>query len=416
MIYPQVSAKWVKSRPLDENGRVEVVDCTLRDGEQAPGVWLTVEQKVELAARLSAMGVDVLDAGFPASGTDEIEALRQMRARGLRAKIGATSRLVARDIDAAVEAQADGVFLFAPVSDLQLQRTLNLNRVGLRERFVESTQYAISKGLEVSIVFGDVTQADPNYVLHLTRMAEAMPIERLVLCDSMGTATPDQMSNHVRLIRSVAPSIVLAVHCHNDFGMATANTVAALQAGANSFTATVNGIGERAGNADLAEVLAALSHLLKRQHGVNPKELPNIARDVERLTGIHTSPLKPVTGMNVYRHESGIHVDAILKEPSSYHALPPDWTDACMELVLGKHSGAAQIRALLDSAGLPSDERTVGSALTVLKSCREICDRSDLSEMYDIMEGFRRRVLGGVSVERLLELVHLQLNCEREAV
>jgi isopropylmalate/homocitrate/citramalate synthase len=251
--------------------RVEVIDCTLRDGEQTPGVWFTPSEKVELAKRLDHAGIDVLDAGFPASCAEEIETIQELRRCNLRSRLGATARAVPADIIAAERARAHEVFLFLPTSDLRMINGLGLSREQAATRLRAAAEEVAARGMTLNVVAEDAYRSEPRWLVQLLAALQGLPVRRFVVCDTVGAAFPAGMERLIAtLAREIDPAITLCTHCHNDFGMATANSLAAIQAGAGAVTCTVNGIGERAGNADLAEVVAALTHLFGIEHGVNP--------------------------------------------------------------------------------------------------------------------------------------------------
>jgi isopropylmalate/homocitrate/citramalate synthase len=333
--------------------RVEIIDCTLRDGEQAPGVAFSVDEKLAIAVALDGAGVDVLDAGFPANGQAEVDAMREMRDLGLRARIAATARPLEGDIAAADRAGAQDVFMFMPTSDFRLERTLGITRAHAAELFTDGAARVVDRGLGLSLVFEDATRADPAFLRSVvTDISARLPVERVVIADTVGCATPDRMVGLVAALEPVVePPTAICPHCHDDFGLATANTLAAVGRGCASLTCTVNGLGERAGNADLAELAAALRYLLGLEHSIDLHRLAGVSRLVERLSGVHTSFTKAVTGLNVFRHESGIHVDGMLKAPDSYEFLPSGGLGRSTEFVLGKHSGGALVRKLLAEEG-----------------------------------------------------------------
>lgn len=381
---------------------VEVIDCTLRDGEQTPGVWFTVAEKVALAEMLSAAGVGVLDAGFPAASPADIEALQGMRQLGLRASIGATARPLRDDIAAARKAEADEVFLFMPTSDLRLKETLGITRDQAARLLRAGAEDVLAEGMGLNIVFEDATRADPEHMIRLIDQV-CLPgmVSRLVLADSVGCALPGTMALLVRtLVRQLDPAIAVCSHAHNDFGLAAANTLAAVEAGASAITCTVNGIGERAGNADLAECVAALTHLHGLHHTVDPMALPELSRFVERISGIHMSATKPVTGFNVYRHESGIHVDSMIKDVRSYEVLPPSWIGRERSYVLGKHSGTSLIEHLLDDE---VDDTVAGALLSTVKSIAGGRDKSWFDNALRAKEDFTSTALSGVSPKVVLD-------------
>lgn len=380
---------------------VEVIDCTLRDGEQTPGVWFTVPEKVELALMLDEAGIGVLDAGFPAASAADTEAMQEMRHRGVRAKLGATARPIHSDIVAARKADADEVFMFMPTSDLRLRETLGITRDEAAHIMRSGVDEIVGQGMVASVVFEDSTRADPAYMIRLVNdVCEPGTVARLILADSVGCAHPASMRQLVRtLSEQLDPSIAISIHAHNDYGLATANALAAIEAGARSLSCTVNGIGERAGNADLAECLAAMTHLHGIEHGVDATKLPELSRYVERVSGIHMSATKPVTGFNVYRHESGVHVDSMLKNVRSYEELPPSWTGSERDFVFGKHSGASLVRHVLTEHNREVDEDVARQVVDTVKQMVEEADKKSYDRAFRQKEAFTEVALGGVPPE-----------------
>ncbi|MEU5835642.1 hypothetical protein ABZ820_18480 [Streptomyces diacarni] len=384
---------------------VEVIDCTLRDGEQAPGVWFTTEEKLRLATALSKAGVSALDAGFPASSGSELEALQALHELGLSASIAATARPLAQDVAAAAKSHADEVFLFMPTSDLRLKETLGITRDRATTVFRSGAEAAAAHGLAVNLVFEDATRSDPRTLIDTAEeLRRHVPLRRLVLADTTGCAHPAGMHQLIRsLTDALGPGTTLCTHNHNDFGLAAANTLAAVGAGAKAITCTVNGLGERAGNADLAECVAGLTHLYGVEHGVDPLALPSLAADVERASGVATSPIKPVTGFNVFRHESGVHVDAMLKDSRSYEFLPAAWAGRSSEFVLGKHSGTSLVRHLLTCAGVPCDDALVARALGEVRDAVERRDKAAHRQAHADLQAVYRTLLSGYDAAALIE-------------
>ncbi|WP_155769589.1 LeuA family protein [Mycobacterium asiaticum] len=383
---------------------VEIIDCTLRDGEQAPGVGFSIAEKVEIGIALSQAGVDVLDAGFPASDPTEIEALQELRQRGINAAIGATARPFAGDIAAAEKARADEVFLFMPTSDARIESTLGLDRAAATDLLRGGAEEVTGRGMGLNIVFEDATRADPMFLIAVgERLVDAgLTVRRMIPADSVGCATPGSMARLVRQLREAfGGAIAICPHCHNDFGLATANTLAAVEAGATSLTCTVNGLGERAGNADLAEVAVGLSYLHGRRHGINLAALQELAELVEHRSGVHTSFIKPVTGLNVFRHESGVHVDAMLKSQDSYEYLASSAVGRRTEFVLGKHSGRALVRILLREAGRDADDSAVAPLLAAVKSRYGHANKTAHEQIFESRRRFFTEHLSGVSLDEL---------------
>jgi isopropylmalate/homocitrate/citramalate synthase len=390
---------------------VEIIDCTLRDGEQAPGVAFTLAEKLEIARALSAAGVDTLDAGFPANSPAERDAMREMRAVGLRARIAATARPLAGDIAAADEAAAQDVFMFMPTSDFRLRMTLGITRERAIEVIRRGAVDVVERGMGLSIVFEDATRADPAFLVRVVEDVGAqVPLARVVVADTVGCATPDSMARLVTsMANAVGPAVAICPHCHNDFGLAAANTLAAVAAGCSSVTCTVNGLGERAGNADLAEVVAGLHYLHGVPHPIDLLQLEPLSQLVERLSGIHTSYDKPITGLNVFRHESGIHVDGMLKTPESYEFLPSADLGRATEFVLGKHSGGALVRRILADAGLGSpDDEEIAALLALVQSAATGRNRAEHRRMYEDRRAFFASRLSGVQPEQLIHIARVR--------
>ena len=385
--------------------RVEVIDCTLRDGEQTPGVWFTPTEKVELAKRLDLAGIDVLDAGVPASCAEEIETIQELRRLNLRSRLGATARAVAADVVAAERARAHEVFLFLPTSDLRLLGGLGMSREQAATRLRAAAEDVVARGMTLNIVAEDAYRSEPRWLVQLFSALGALPVRRFVVCDTVGAAFPAGMERLIATLRdAIDPAVTLCTHCHNDFGMATANSLAAVQAGAGAVTCTVNGIGERAGNADLAEVVAALTHLFGVEHGVNPMWLPRLSAEVDRLTGAFTTPLKPVTGSNVYSHESGVHVEAMLKDQRSYEFLPAQWTGRESRYVFGKHSGLSLVRHVFESEQVPRTDGELRRVLDAVKQRSQARAKRKHAEMYEQLRRFQAWALGGVPLTAVLQM------------
>jgi isopropylmalate/homocitrate/citramalate synthase len=296
--------------------------------------------------------------------------------------------------------------MFHPTSEFRLGETLGITTAQAASLFRHGAEEVASHGMTLNVVFEDATRARIDDLVAFTEAIHRhVRIARVVLCDTVGCSLPAAMQRLVAAIRQrIDPAIYLCMHCHNDFGLAVANTLAGVAAGARAVTCTVNGIGERAGNADLAETVAALTHLLGLQHGVEPLALLDLHETVERMTGIHQSPTKAVTGSNVYRHESGIHVDGMLKDERSYEFLPASWVGQRSSYVLGKHSGRVLIRHILRAHGRAHDEETVQQLLQAVKEATARRDKSEHEVAHQLKRTFETSALAGLSTAWLVEL------------
>jgi len=338
--------------------KIRVFDTTLRDGEQTPGVSLVPENKLRIAQRLDELGVDVIEAGFAAVSEGELEAVKLIAEAGLKAEICSAARGTRGDVDAVTKAGADSVHLIIPVSDLHIESKLRKTREHMLQVTRDMVRYAKDCGLVVELSAEDATRADVAYLKKVFATGIEAGADRVVACDTVGVLTPERAYELFTDLRKSLDVPVISVHCHNDFGMAVANTIAALRGGANQFHATINGLGERAGNASLEEIVVSLSSLYQRKLGIKTEMLYGISRLVSRLTGVAVQPNKAVVGENAFTHESGIHTQGMLAHSSMYEAFDPELVGGTRRLAAGKHAGSAGLKATLGDMGLaPSEEQ-----------------------------------------------------------
>ncbi|MEM1550344.1 MAG: 2-isopropylmalate synthase [Candidatus Bathyarchaeia archaeon] len=339
-------------------GKVKIFDTTLRDGEQTPGVSLTPEKKVLIAKKLDELGVDIIEAGFAAVSEGEMEAIKLITKENLRSEVCSFARGVKEDIDVALKCDVDSIFLVIPASDIHIKNKLRKRREDVLKMTEECIEYA--KNHELIVEFGpeDATRSDMSFLKEMIKVAISAGADRITPPDTVGILTPERAYDFFSELKATFPKAIFGVHCHDDFGLATANTIAALMAGAEVAHVTVNGIGERSGNAALEEVAV----LLKLQYGVNISIKTELLYEtsllVSRLTGVPIQPNKAIVGENAFAHESGIHTHAILADPSTYEAIKPELVGRVRRLVVGKHAGMHGVRAALIEMGLnPTDEQ-----------------------------------------------------------
>lgn len=306
---------------------VRIFDTTLRDGEQTPGVHLTADRKVELAQLIEAFGAATIEAGFPASSPGEADAVARV-ARAVRCEVAALARCVPADIDAAARAVADAaapvIHVFLGVSDIHLQRKLRMSRADALRAIEHAVDRARAAGAAVEFSPEDATRTERPFLRQCILTAVEHGATRVNVPDTVGCATPSEYAAVVRdIVQTVGPSVVVSAHCHNDLGLATANTLAAVEAGARQVEVTVNGIGERAGNAAAEEVAVALALKRIARTGADLARIAGLSRRVAELTGIPVQPNRAVVGANAFAHSSGIHQDGILKDPANYEFVPP---------------------------------------------------------------------------------------------
>lgn len=338
--------------------KIKVLDTTLRDGEQTPGVALTPEKKLEIARALDDLGVDIIEAGAAVTSEGERRAMKLISNAGLDAEICSFVRAVRDDIDAALSCDVDSVHLVVPASDIHLKYKLKKTRREVRKMALDAVRYALDHGLVVEFSAEDASRADPSFLREFLSAAVKEGAQRVCMCDTVGVLTPDisreLFSNIAKQVK-----VPVAVHCHDDFGMATANTVAAVQAGAREVHVTVNGLGERGGNAALEEVVLALSHFHGVKTGVKLNKLYNISKLVEHNTGVPVSPTKAVVGENAFTHGAGIHTHGVLAHPSTYEPISPEVVGHHRKLVFGKHVGSHAIESEIRRMGLKPTKKQV---------------------------------------------------------
>ncbi|MEW6720570.1 MAG: homocitrate synthase [Thermodesulfobacteriota bacterium] len=349
-----------------DTGRVRLIDTTLRDGEQAPGVSFAPEEKVRLARMLDAAGIDEIEAGTPAMGGGEADAVRRIASLGLRARVTAWNRAVEADIDASAACGVKAVAVALPVSERHIAAKLGKDREWVLARLRACVSHGKRLGLFVSVGAEDASRAEPQFLADFARAAERAGADRVRFCDTVGVLDPFAMFEAVsRMVAAVG--IPVAVHTHDDLGMATANALAAVRAGASFVDVTVNGIGERAGNAALEEVVMGLRHALLRETAAEPAMLGVLSRFVRRVSGHPLPPWKAIVGENAFRHESGIHADGVLKDPGTYEPFPPETVGASRRIVLGKHSGRGAVAHVFRSMGHQITAEEAGEILSLLR-------------------------------------------------
>jgi D-citramalate synthase len=374
--------------------RIKIVDGTLREGEQSPGVCFTKEEKLQIAGELDRIGVPLLDVGMPSVSTEEREAISAIARKGLRGSIGVSVRLKREEIDQALACGVGEVFIICPVSSLHLRYKLAIDEEGVRGLAEDVVHYASQEGLVVNLVAEDASRAEIPFLCDLLRHAHHCGAQRAFICDTVGVMEPFGTKALMERIREEVPQeMELGVHCHNDLGLATANTLAAVEAGVEYPSVTVNGIGERAGNPPLHEVVVALEKILHREHGIDMGRLYDLSQLVERCSGIFISPHAPIMGLNAFRHESGVHIDGILKNSEIYKGLDPQAVGKGSSFVLGKHTGTRAIRHLLQERGYEANEEELKEILRRVKEKKAAEGKQEIRRMVGEVKLFYDRCL-----------------------
>jgi 2-isopropylmalate synthase len=381
---------------------VIIFDTTLRDGEQAPGNAMSPEAKLRLARQLDTLGVDVIEAGFPAASQGDLRGVQQVAEVVRRPIIAALARCHERDIDAAAEAlqpaQRKRIHVFIATSDLHLEQKLRIDRAECIERVRAAVQRARGYAADVEFSAEDATRSDFDFLCRVVLVAIAEGATTINLPDTVGYTTPAEYAALFRTIRDRVPEaekVVLSAHCHDDLGLAVANSLAAIEAGAGQVECTINGIGERAGNAALEEIVMAgrvRPQVIAFQCGVNPREIVRTSRLLSHEIGVFPQPNKAIVGRNAFAHEAGIHQHGVLQNGLTYEIIAPETVGAGgSSIVLGKHSGRHALERRYHQLGYEPDAETLEKlyqAFTALADKkRQILDEDLLTLLHD---GFHR--------------------------
>jgi len=320
-------------------------------------VSLTPEEKMEIARELDKLGVDTIEAGTPITSEGEREAVREIAKAGLKAEICALARTLKADIDAAIGCDVDAVHTFISTSDVQVKYALSMKTEEVLSTAVDSVEYVKAHGLTCEFSPMDATRTDVGFLKEICSAAENAGADRINIPDTVGIMTPVTMRKLIEDIKAVVKAPI-SVHCHNDFGMAVANSLAGVDGGASQIHVTVNGLGERAGNAALEEVVMALHLIYGLKTGINTELIYGTSRLVSKLAGVTIQPNKAIVGENAFAHESGIHTRGVTVAPLTFEPIKPELVGRKRKLVAGKHAGTQGIRAELEEAGIhPSDEQ-----------------------------------------------------------
>lgn len=354
---------------MNRSNQTQVVfdDTTLRDGEQTAGVVFSRAEKRTIARMLDEIGVGEIECGIPAMGKAEQESIKTLVDLGLSSRLIGWNRALVSDLKASLACGLDAVEISLPVSDFQIKHKLGRNREWVKEQLKRSLGFAKQHDLYVSVGGEDSSRADLNFILELMAIAADGGAERFRFCDTLGILDPFATFDKVRMLTNRSP-LAVEVHCHNDLGMATANSIAAIRAGATFVNTTVNGLGERAGNAALEEVAMALKHSCGIDPGIDCSRLVELSHFVARASGREIPGWKAVVGANIFAHESGLHADGVIKDPRNYEGFDPAEVGLKRQLVLGKHSGRNSLQQRLQQLQIDSGRLDVDRLLNRVRA------------------------------------------------
>jgi homocitrate synthase NifV len=355
----------------DAHPDIIIDDTTLRDGEQTAGVVFSLEEKKTIARMLDDIGVQELECGIPAMGCEEQRSVKALVDLGLNARLITWNRALVDDIQASLNCGITAVDISLSVSDLHIRHKLRKDREWVREQLKRALGFAKQHDLYVSVGGEDASRADLDFLVELMELARSFGADRFRFCDTLGLLDPFVTFEKVRYL-SQRVDMDLEIHTHNDLGMATANAIAGVRAGARFINTTVNGLGERAGNAALEEVVMGLKHACGVNSGIDTSRFVEISRYVGAASKRPVPAWKPVVGESVFAHESGLHVDGVLKDPRNYEPFEPGEVGSSRQLVLGKHTGRHGLAARIQCLGLDSSAICLS---TLLRRVRAISQR-----------------------------------------
>ncbi len=400
---------------MSEDNRIIVFDTTLRDGEQSPGASMNQAEKLRIATQLEALGVDVIEAGFPAASDGDFEAVKTIAETLKTAQIAALCRANKNDIlrgwEAIKDAASPRIHTFIATSELHMKYKLQMEPEKVLEKAVEAVTLAASFTDNVEFSAEDGSRSDKDFLCKVFEAVIDAGATTINLPDTVGYAVPEEFSALVKYVMENTPNMdkaVLSVHCHNDLGLATANTIAALQAGARQMEVTINGIGERAGNTSMEEVVMTMKtrpNFFPCVTNINTTRIYPISRLVSMITGILVQPNRPIVGANAFAHESGIHQDGVLKNPMTYEIMSPETVGIHKNnLVLGKHSGRHALKAHISELGYDLSGEELNTVFTKFKA---LADKKKTIQDEDLEALVNEVVLRAHNDVFCLEYIHV---------
>ena len=382
--------------------KVRIFDTTLRDGEQTPGVSLSPEKKLNIAKKLDALGIDAIETGFPIISEGERNAVKMITSENLQSELCGLARTNKKDIDAAVDCGLNYIHTFIATSDIHLEYKLKMTREQALEKAIDAVEYGKSRGLQVEFSAEDATRTDREFLKSVFTQVAKAGADRIDIPDTVGYSTPQYIAEITKDAID-ATQLPVSVHCHNDFGLAVANAISGIQAGAECAHVTINGIGERAGNASLEELVMALNSLQfeqKWETNIKKELLYETSRYVSKIVGITVQPNKAIVGENAFGHECGIHTHGVLNNPLTYEPISPEIVGRTRWLQVGKHAGIHGMNAMLKEYGIvPNEEQTK----KILDKVKNIGDQGKQVTEVELLS-LANEVIGENTLKRIVQL------------
>ena len=365
--------------------KVELLDSTIREGEQSPNVSFNIDQKIEIVKSVDSFGVDFIELGHPAVSPDVWEAIDQISNIKTRAKKLIHGRATKSDINDASTFNVEWIGIFFGTSDLSLKHKFgNLSNEKALNHIKESIYYAKSKNFKLRFTAEDATRTDQSFLIEVAKCAQASGADRFSIADTVGVLTPESTKKLINTIKKEI-DIPIHIHCHNDFGLATANALSALLAGAQTVDVTVNGLGERSGIPSLAEICLALKEIYKVNNDWDLKNLYKLSNKIEKMSGIFNSENRPIVGKNAFTHKAGLHSRAVLKNPKTYESFPPEIIGRDRYITIDKYSGQDALKSRLKELKIIVNEEDLKKILIEIKSQPEKRKINDL-ELLEIAD------------------------------
>ena len=382
----------------------KVFDTTLRDGEQMPQLAFSSDDKLAIAKKLDELGVHVIEAGFPVNSREELEAIKRV-SDNVSATVCSIGRVIRKDLEAIVASGSQMADVICSTSDIQMELSQRMTRDECMAASLDAVAFIKDAGLSCMFTPMDASRTDKSFLRDICAASIEKGADWIGLTDTVGICTPETTAELVRSVTDLG--VPVSIHCHNDFGLGTANTISGLQAGADMFQACVNGLGERAGNASLEEIVMALKSLYNIDCGIKTEGLYALSRLVERLSCMGVAPNKPVVGSNAFAHESGIHAAGVVKNHQTFEpgVMTPEMVGQRRRMVLGKHTGKHGIARALSTAGLePKDEELT----EIVQRVRSLLDKGKQvmnADLYAVAETVMQKVPADLRTIKLEQLV-----------